>query len=156
MGQTFNKLTKCNVFVTSVIIYISFFFVLINDKQNTFQVNYYSGLSYLDGPKVKGQKEENSDKTGNKAIAEPVTEQVGNNSTHSEKQVEKSGQWVPRKEKTQSIYEIMRLEGMLQSLLTMQNNVAVSFIMVFWFAQQDGEAGECCNEHSTMFRVICQ
>lgn len=101
-----------------------FFFVLINDKQNIFQVNYYSGLSYLDRPKVKGQKEENSDKTGNKAVAEPVTEQVGNNSTHSEKQVEKGGQWVPRKEKSQSIYEIMRQEKKLQSLLTVQHNVA--------------------------------
>lgn len=54
-------------------------------------------MSYLNWPKVKGQKEENSDKTGNKAFAEPVTEQVGNNSTHSEKQVEKGSQWMPRK-----------------------------------------------------------
>lgn len=108
------------MFLSLLSLYIfNFFSVLINDKQNTFQGNYYSGLSYLDRPKVKGQKEEDSDKTGNKAVAEPVTEQIGNNGTHSEKQVEKGGQWVPRKEKTQSRHEAMRLERMLQYLLTM-------------------------------------
>lgn len=56
------------------------------------------GGPYLHRPEVKGQEEQHSDKAAHKASAEPVTAHIGDNGTHSEKQVEKGGQWVPRKE----------------------------------------------------------
>lgn len=53
---------------------------------------------YLHRPEVKGQKEKHGDKTAHETPAEPVTAHVGDDGTHSEKQVEKGGQRVPGKE----------------------------------------------------------
>lgn len=52
----------------------------------------------LHRPEVKGQKEKHGDKTAHETPAEPVTAHVGDDGTHSEKQVEKGGQRVPGKE----------------------------------------------------------
>lgn len=56
------------------------------------------GEPYLHRPEVKGQEEEHGDKAAHKASAEPVTAHIRDNGTHSEKQMEKGGQRVPRKE----------------------------------------------------------
>ena len=56
------------------------------------------GLTYLHRPEVKGQKEKHSDETAHKASAEPVTAHIGDDGTHSEKQVEKGGQGMPRRQ----------------------------------------------------------
>ena len=54
--------------------------------------------AHLHRPEVKGQEEKHSHKTAHEALAEPVTAHVGDDGTHAEKQVEKRGHRVPRKE----------------------------------------------------------
>lgn len=55
------------------------------------------GASYLHGPEVKGQEEEDDHKAGDEALAEPVAKQVGHDGAHPEEEVEEGGQWVPRR-----------------------------------------------------------
>lgn len=54
--------------------------------------------AYLHRPEVKGQEEQHSDEAAHEALAEPVAAHVGDDGAHAEKQVEKRGHRVPRKE----------------------------------------------------------
>ena len=50
--------------------------------------------SHLDRPEVKREQSDDQDKTWCKVLADPVTEQIGNDGNHPEEQVEKWGEGV--------------------------------------------------------------
>lgn len=50
--------------------------------------------SHLDRPEVKREQSDDQDKTRCKALADPVTQQIGDDGNHPEEQVEKGGEGV--------------------------------------------------------------
>lgn len=53
-------------------------------------------MSYLHRPKVKREQSYDQEKTGRKALADPLTQQIDNDGNHSEEQMEKGGHGVSK------------------------------------------------------------